>query len=77
MFEARNLHAARWKLVAVYQHAAEADVAEFTRLARTVSTWEEDILNYHVTGISNGRPRATLGYMTPLEKFAEIVASTG
>jgi IS30 family transposase len=25
----------------------------------------------------NGRPPATLGYMTPLEKFSEIIASTG
>ena len=58
MYAARNLHAARWELVAFYQHAAEADVPELTRLAKTVSTWEEEILNYHVTGISNGPTEA-------------------
>jgi transposase len=58
MYAARNLHTARWKLVALYQHAVEADVPELTRLAKTVSTWEEEILNYHVTGISNGPTEA-------------------
>jgi transposase len=58
MYAARSLHAARWRLVAFYQHAAEADVPELTRLAKTVSTWEEEILNYHVTGISNGPTEA-------------------
>ena len=58
MYAARSLHAARWKFVAFYQHAAEADVPELTRLAKTVSTWEEEILNYHVTGISNGPTEA-------------------
>jgi len=58
MYAARNLTAARWKLVAFYQHVAEADVPELTRLAKTVSSWETEILNYHVTGISNGPTEA-------------------
>jgi transposase len=58
MYAAKNLHAARWKLVAFYQHAVEADDPELTRLTKTVSTWEEEILNYHVTGISNGPTEA-------------------
>jgi transposase len=58
MYAAKSLHSARWKLVVFYQHAAEADVPELTRLAKTVSTWEKEILNYHVTGISNGPTEA-------------------
>lgn len=58
IYAARSLHAARWKLVAFYQHVAEADVPELTRLAKTVSAWETEILNYHVTGISNGPTEA-------------------
>jgi transposase len=58
MYAAKNLRAARWKLVAFYQHAVDADVPELTRLAKTVSSWEEEILNYHVTGISNGPTEA-------------------
>ena len=58
MYAARNLTPARWKLVAFYQHAAESEVPELTRLAKTISAWETEILNYHVTGISNGPTEA-------------------
>jgi len=58
MYAARSLKEARWRLVAFYQHAAEADVVELTRLATTISRWEREVLNYHVTGISNGPTEA-------------------
>ena len=58
MYAARSLKEARWRLVAFYQHAAEADVAELTRLATTISRWETEVLNYQVTGISNGPTEA-------------------
>ena len=58
MYAARSLQAARWKLVAFYQCAAEAEVSELTRLAKTIASWETEFLNYHVTGISNGPTEA-------------------
>jgi transposase len=58
MYAASSLREARWRLVAFYHHAAEADVVELTRLARTISRWEAEVLNYHVTGISNGPTEA-------------------
>ena len=58
MYAARSLQAARWKLVAFYQCAAEAEVSELTRLAKTIASWETEFLNYHVTSISNGPTEA-------------------
>ena len=54
MYGARSVTGARWRLVAFYQHAADADIPELTRLATTVSRWEQEILSYHTTGISTG-----------------------
>jgi transposase len=53
-YSARTLRQAHWRLVRFYAYAAEADVPELTRLATTISRWEHEILNYHVTGISTG-----------------------
>jgi len=47
---------ARRRLVVFLQHCADADVAELTRLARTIDRWTPEILAYHSTaGASNGR----------------------
>ena len=43
----------------------------------------EDLSGYSARDLANiqrslnGRPRKTLGYLTPLEKFTELVAATG
>jgi transposase len=50
--------AARQRLEAFYAHAAWAEVRELRRLAKTVRAWQEEILNFHVTGASNGPTEA-------------------
>jgi transposase len=51
---ARTERQAHWRLVRFYAYAAEADVAELTRLATTISRWEQEVLSFHTTGISTG-----------------------
>lgn len=42
-----------------FQHAADANIAELTRLAKTVDRWRDEILAYHSTaGASNGPTEA-------------------
>jgi len=56
VYAARDLAHARRRLIVFFQHCADADVAELTRLARTIERWQTEVLAYHHTGrASNGR----------------------
>lgn len=56
VYAAVDLAHARRRLMVFYQWAADADVAEITRLARTIDRWSDEVLAYHQTrGASNGR----------------------
>lgn len=56
VYAAIDLAHARRLLIAFFQYAADADVAEITRLARTIDRWSDEVLAYHQTGgASNGR----------------------
>jgi transposase len=59
VYAARSLLEARRRLVAFYFECADSEVPELYRLARTVSAWEIEILNYHTSaGTSNGPTEA-------------------
>lgn len=58
VYSAVDVAHARRRLTAFYQWAAEADVPELTRLATTISAWQDEILAYHTTHRSNGPTEA-------------------
>ena len=58
VYAAGTLASARRRLDAFYDHVAWAEVRELTRLGKTVRAWETEILNFHVTGASNGTTEA-------------------
>ena len=53
-YSAPTLRQAHWRLVRFYAYAAEVEVPELTRLATTISRWEQEVLSFHTTGISTG-----------------------
>jgi transposase len=59
VYAADGMAAARAALDRFYRWAAGVEVAELSRLARTVRTWEAEILAWHATkGCSNGPTEA-------------------
>lgn len=49
---------ARRLLTVFYQWSADAEVAEVTRLAKTIAAWEDEVLAYHHERLSNGPTEA-------------------
>ena len=53
MYQASDRDTAHRRLLAFYEWAVEVEVAEVTRLARTVDTWQDEVLAFFDTRASN------------------------
>lgn len=59
VYAAEDLAHAKRRLIVFFQHAADAEIPEFSRLARTIDAWRDEILVFHNTsGASNGPTEA-------------------
>ena len=59
VYDAVDLAHAKRRLIVFFQHAADAEVPELNRLARTIDAWRDEVLAFHTTaGASNGPTEA-------------------
>jgi transposase len=59
VYTARDLAHARRRLIVFFQHAADTDIPELTRLAGTIDRSRDELLAFHTTdGASNGPTEA-------------------
>ena len=56
IYTATDLAHARRRLFVFYDFVADAEVPELVRLAKTISTWETEILAFHTTGGLSNEP---------------------
>ena len=70
VYAAPDLAAARRRLTVFFHHAAEADIPELTRLAKTIDRWRDEVLNYHRTGGASNGPTEAVNLL--IEKIRRI-----
>ena len=70
VYAAPNLPAAKRRLIVFFQHAADADIPELTRLARTIDRWRDEVLDYHSTGGASNGPTEAVNLL--IEKIRRI-----
>jgi transposase len=71
VYAADDVKAARKALRTFYTYCADAEVAEITRLAKTVAAWEAEILGYHRTQMASNGPTEAVNLLV------ETVRRTG
>jgi transposase len=54
VYATRRPATARRRLERFYEHCSRSEVRECRRLARTIRSWEHEVLAFHTTGASNG-----------------------
>lgn len=70
VYAATDLAHAKRRLIVFFQHAADADVPELTRLARTIDRWRDEVLAYHQTGGASNGPTEAVNLL--IEKIRRI-----
>ena len=70
VYAATDLAHDRRRLVVFFQHAADADIGELTRLARTIDAWRDEILAFHTTGGASNGPTEAINLI--IEKIRRI-----
>ena len=70
VYTANGLAHARRRLIVFFQHAADANIPELTRLATTVDRWHNEILAFHTTGGASNGPTEAVNLI--IEKIRRI-----
>jgi transposase len=70
VYTARDLAHTKRRLIVFFQHAADAEVPELTRLAHTVDRWRDEILAFHTTGGASNGPTEAVNLL--IEKIRRL-----
>lgn len=70
VYAANGLAHAKRRLIVFFQHAANAEVPELTRLAKTIDRWSNEVLAYHSTGGASNGPTEAVNLI--IEKIRRI-----
>jgi transposase len=70
VYAARDLAHAKRRRIVFFQHAADADIPELTRLATTIDHWSAELLAFHTTGGASNGPTEAVNLL--VEKIRRI-----